>query len=483
MNDKMRFIQRLYLFVAAILIALLSSPALAQPSQKENDEAAIHALVDKINQAWLSEKPSILFQEILSDKGCVVAMPKPENPSEAAIINKQKFCEILDNIMQGQQRPQKHEHKVESITVIGPFAYEIGTALHIGADGAERHDKIMNFFAKDETGWKLIHSTPTDNVRKALTSSPNDISKTQNLSAEQTKNLDEYIRGSFSGIGVGIDTHPNGIYIKNVIPEGPADNAGLNGGEVITAINGESTVGMPLERAVSLIKGPENTSVNLKVLLGDGTRRDVSVVRGTVIASGVESRILEPNIGLLAISGFNKETPAKVRDALMYFQQQNIRGLVLDLRNNIGGFYPAVCEVGSMFVGQDKPMWQIQNIDQNQPTIIKGEQSKIVQWPVVVLIGPKTKCGGELLACALRTSGRAKMLGQKTFGEGSIYKLEKQPDGSSRKIPTGRFTTADGQVIDGQGINPDRELDPKLSSEEVLKPAVDELTTEIQNRK
>ncbi len=476
MSDKVKFIQWPDIFVAAVLIALFSAFAPAQPMQKEKDEAAIRALVDKINRAWQSEKPSTLFQEILSDKGFVFAMPKPDNPSEAAVINKQRFCELLDNIMQGQQRPQKHEHKVESITIIGPLAYEIGTSLDVRADGTERRDEVMNVFAKDETGWKLIHSSPTDNIRKALALSQNNISKTQKLSVEQTRNLEQNIEGSFSGIGVHIDAQLDGISVKRVIADGPADNAGLNAGDIITAIDGQPTRGMSLEQAVSLIKGPEGTGVKLKVRSADGVSRDVNVVRGTVVVTGCESRIIEPNIGLLTITAFTKQTSAEVRKTINHFQEQNVRALILDLRNNRGGFYPSVCEVAGMFVGQDKPLWQIQKIGQNQPIVVRAKQSKIVQWPVVVLIGSKTTCGGELLACALRTSGGAKLLGQDTFGHGSSSKLEKQADGSSKKVVGAYFFTAEGQAVDGQGIKPDRWIDSGTSPQEVLRQAVSELT-------
>jgi ketosteroid isomerase-like protein len=170
--------------VAAVLVALFSAMSFAQLSQEEQDKAAIRALVDKINLAWQSEKPSTLFQEILSDKGFVVTMPKPGDSSEALVMNKQKFCESLDNMMQGQQRPKKHEHKVESITVVGPLAYEIGTILHVTADGAQRYDKVMNIVAKDETGWKLIHSTPPDNVKKTLRSIPGDQEQVRKVARE-----------------------------------------------------------------------------------------------------------------------------------------------------------------------------------------------------------------------------------------------------------------------------------------------------------
>ena len=90
-------------------------------------------------------------------------------------------------MMQGQQRPQKHEHEVESIKIIGPLAYEIGALLDVLADGTQRYYKVVNFYAKDETGWRLIFSAPADNVGKALSSSPVDISRTQNLSSSERK--------------------------------------------------------------------------------------------------------------------------------------------------------------------------------------------------------------------------------------------------------------------------------------------------------
>ena len=588
-------------------------PAISRSISENQDEAAIRALVDKINQAWLLEKPSTIFQEILSDKGFVVAIPKPNNPSQAAVIDKQRFCEALDRIMQDQNRPQKHEHTVESIMIIGPFAYEIGALRDISANGTESHSEVMNIFAKDETGWKLIQSISTEDARKALESSPSDeeavrrfaqeytavfrIDKAldvgkleklfddnffvitsqgrfiqgkqnvisayldswkevcselqtfkisfdidsveltgntavifgkvemegrmkntsepfnrciwetlifrkisgqwriiqehstaaapvhdvgnvgkQKLSVEQTRKFKQDIQSSFSGIGVHIDTHPDGILVKRVVADGPADNAGLNAGDVITAIDGQSTRGMSLEQAIKLIKGPEETSVKLEIRSESGAGREANVVRGTVVISGVESRIIEPDIGLLAITDFTKQTPAEVRKAIKNFQKQDVRGLIVDLRENNGGFYSAVLEVAGMFVGQDRVMWQIQNVGQNQPNLVKGTHPKMVRLPVVALISSKTKSGGELMACALRTSGGAKLLGQTTAGKGFSRSWEKKANGTSEKTIAAYLFTADGQPINKRGIRPDRWISPGTSPEEVLKRALSELT-------
>jgi len=322
--------------------------------------------------------------------------------------------------------------------------------------------------------WQIVQEHST-------TAAPTHDSKAeeQKLSAEQTRKVQEGIRGSFSGIGVEIDKRQDGIFLKKVIAGGPADNAGLNAEEIISAIDGQPTRDISLEQAVSLIKGPVGTNVKLKVLSKDGTSREVDVIRGTVVITGVESKILYPNIGLLTISAFTKQTPAEVQQVLDHFRKQKIRGLILDLRENKGGIYPAIFEVASMFVGRGRTMWQRQNVGQKQPTIVRAEQSKIVQWPVVVLIGPETRSGGELLACALRTAGQTKLLGQNTTGKGFFYELEEQADGTSKKVVGGYFFSADGQPINDRGIQPDQQVAPGTLPEDVLEQAVRELLKQI----
>ncbi len=304
----------------------------------------------------------------------------------------------------------------------------------------------------------------------------------QKFSVEQTKKFEENLQSSFSGIGTGIEINPKGIYIKNVIPGGPAEKAGLKGGEIITEIDGKSTTGMSLEKAVSMLKGPTGTSVNLKLLLSNGTAQEISIVRGPVSVSGVDSRVIEPNIGLLVISGFKNESAAKVKDALLNFQQKKIKGLILDIRNNKGGFLPEVKKITGFFLEPNEIMWQTQNIGQNERISVKSNSRKISQWPIVVLINSETMCGGELLASAVKSKGGAKLLGQKTFGEGSFYKFEKQDDGTSKKVRMGYFFTADGQDLEGKGVIPDIEIDPKLSTEEIIKKAVNELTKNNVNK-
>ena len=178
---------------------------------------------------------------------------------------------------------------------------------------------------------------------------------------------------------------------------------------------------------------------------------------------------------MLTITGFTEQTPAEVRQVLEYFQQQKVNGIIVDLRQNKGGFYPAVCEVASMFVGRGF-LWQIRYVNRPRPDIVRGKLRKIVRCPIITLIGPETRSGGELLASALRTNKTTKLFGQTTFGKGIAKKLEMQSDGTGQKELAGYLYTSDGQALDGRGIKPDKLIDPGISPEEALRQAINELT-------
>ncbi len=307
-------------------------------------------------------------------------------------------------------------------------------------------------------------------------------SNIQHFTAQETAKFEESMQSSFSGIGTGIEVNPKGLHITNIVPGSPAEKAGLKVGQIITEIDGKSTIGMTIPQAVSKIKGPTGSSVNLKLLFSDGTSKQMNIVRGTVKVLNVENRIVEPNIGLLKISSFINDTAAKAKEALLNFQQKNIKGLIVDLRYNPGGDTKELRKIGGMIVGPNEVICRFQKIGQNELEPTKSEGEKIAQWPIIVITNSATASSGELLASALKLKGGAKIIGQKTRGEITVYKFKKNNDGSSRKIRTGAYFTADGQPIQGKGVSPDIELDPNLPNDEVIKKAVNELTKEIKNK-
>jgi len=154
--------------------------------EDENAKAAIRALMDKVNRAWKIEDSSLLLQEVLSDKAFAFALKSPDDPSQAAILNKHSFCKSFDR-MQQEQQIENQEHTIESIAVFGPVAYEIGVTRNIYPDGTQSHHQSLNFFAKDETGWKMYFSTSADLVREAL-GLPSDDERTVRKLAEEYVN-------------------------------------------------------------------------------------------------------------------------------------------------------------------------------------------------------------------------------------------------------------------------------------------------------
>lgn len=153
--------------VPVVVECLCSVSAFSQDRADEEARAAIRAMIDKVNLAWKPEGDASLLREVLSDKAFAVVFPRPGNPSEAIIHNKQTFCEWVEKILQ-ERRLRKRQHRIKSVTVSGPLAYELGTSVSATAEGQERQFEILNFFAKDETGWKLVFSASADQVRKAL---------------------------------------------------------------------------------------------------------------------------------------------------------------------------------------------------------------------------------------------------------------------------------------------------------------------------
>ncbi len=171
----------------AILLAgtltLCSPPPRCEEQQRQKDRAAILALVEKINRAWTSEANAALVREILSDKAFVLAIPRPNDRSKAAILDKASYCQWSKRMI-GERRPREHKHTLNDLAFVGPLAFEVGTSIHVAPEGEARRDDILNVFAEDETGWKLIFSTVVNDLGKSLFSSPVDEEILRDLAQE-----------------------------------------------------------------------------------------------------------------------------------------------------------------------------------------------------------------------------------------------------------------------------------------------------------
>ncbi len=282
------------------------------------------------------------------------------------------------------------------------------------------------------------------------------------------------LQGNYEGIGAYVSMVSGNITITSLIPGSPAEAAGLQAGDTIEAVDGQSLAGVNLMEAISLIRGPEGTSVNLTVR-HEGTAAPVAV---TITRAKLEVPSVmmtwQGDIAIMTITQFTKTTPDEI---IPYIQEinanTNARGIVLDLRNNPGGLLAAVVDVASHFITDGL----IVEVQSNIGTIARYEAETFedtTALPMVVLVNHASASGAEVLTGALQDHDRALVAGETTFGKGSVDNLYRLSDGSGLYLTIMRWLTPNGRLIEGQGITPDVHLD--LTGQAAIDWAVGQLT-------
>ena len=299
-----------------------------------------------------------------------------------------------------------------------------------------------------------------------------------NLSAAAAANRLLETRGSFGGIGAKLQKTNGVLQIEGVFSGGPADRADLKAGQTITTINGVPVANIALEDAVKLLRGAVGSEVELTVAFpASPVPRRIQMVREAIDVTGVKFRIINTNVGLLTLGGFNEQTPGKVLDALEQFTSKSVRGIVLDLRDvgGGGGLYSAACEVASYFVGTGRPLWLALEVGKIKAQPVQANTDLMWPGPIVVLTSTNTGGSSELLVAALKSNGRGKIMGQTTAGTACLQALEKQPDGTSKKVLRANVFTLKNERIYGQGIKPDLPIKAGASPDQVLSRGVETL--------
>ncbi len=274
------------------------------------------------------------------------------------------------------------------------------------------------------------------------------------MTPQDYKQFQESMAGKFSGVGIYITIKDGVLTVIAPLSGTPAEKAGIRAGDQILKIDGVSTKGITLSQASVKIRGTPGTTVNLYVRHTDGTEENIPIVRATITVDPVTSKLVaDGKIGYIQIRWFAGDAAAQLDKALSGFDLSHLDGLILDLRNDPGGYLQTAISVSSRFVDSGIVVTTKDRVSGDQTYWSTG--NTIPDLPLAVLINGGTASAAEITAGAIRDHDMGILIGQKTFGKGVIQRLFTFPDGSALKLTTGEYHTPNGNAVQGIGITPD----------------------------
>lgn len=280
------------------------------------------------------------------------------------------------------------------------------------------------------------------------------------LTADDFKDMQESTSGKFSGIGIEISMENGRLICVSPIEDTPAYKAGMKAGDVILEIDGESTQDITLMDAVKKIRGPKGSEVILTILHeGSQIPDEVSIVRGTIPIVSVKTKVFDNDYLYIRLTRFNENTTDELRDEIRsYKKKHELKGIVLDLRNNPGGLLGQAVSVTDTFLEEGLIVYIQGKDEKKRNDFFAGKNSDEVYAPMVVLINSGSASASEIVAGALQDHNRALLVGERSFGKGSVQTIIPLSDGSGIKLTTALYYTPSGRSIQATGIQPDLEI-------------------------
>lgn len=278
---------------------------------------------------------------------------------------------------------------------------------------------------------------------------------TEFISKEDMKDYLEDTKGNFVGIGIYMvkNTEKNLIQVLATIKGSPAEEQGIQPGDLIKSVDGVEYTADDLNEISKRIKGDEGTKVKLEIARGTEIK-SYEFTRKKITVNQVEGNVVNDNIGYIKISSFDEETAKQFKEKYDELQVQNIKGLIIDLRNNGGGIVSEALDIADYMTDKDSVL--LYEVDKTGKEITKkAKQNPTINIPIVVLVNKNTASSSEILSGALKDLGKAKIVGTKTYGKGVIQEILTLPDGSGLKITTEEYQTPSRKKIHKVGIEPD----------------------------
>jgi carboxyl-terminal processing protease len=275
---------------------------------------------------------------------------------------------------------------------------------------------------------------------------------------EENKRFSESVQGSFGGVGIEIGMKEGALIVIAPLKNTPADRAGVQAGDLIAEINASSTTGLSVDQAINLIRGNEGTKVALTFITKEGKTRKLTLTRQRIEIPSLEVK-MEGNIAHISLYEFTADAGAKFGEAVRGLPK-NTQGIVLDLRNNPGGFLEVAVDIAGWFVPRNATIVKEAERSGNVITFTAKGPSTLEKIPVVVLVNGGSASAAEILAGALRDLRRVQIVGETSFGKGTVQEVRDVPggNGASVKLTVAEWLTPGGAHINKVGIKPDVEV-------------------------
>ena len=286
------------------------------------------------------------------------------------------------------------------------------------------------------------------------------------MNPELTNEFYEDLSGTFEGIGAEIGLRDDMITVVAPLDGMPAQKAGLRAGDKIYAINGETALGLTVSQAVKKIRGPKGTEVSLTIIRGEDKPIDIKIIRDRIFVASVKTEFRDDDVYIIKISNFNDDTENLFNQAVGDILLKQPRGIILDLRNNPGGYLDTAINIASEWI-EAGPVVAEQFGENRRNEHFANGRARLKSFPTIVLINQGSASASEIVAGALRDYKKATVIGQQSFGKGSVQTLKDLSDGSSLKITVANWLTPAGDYINEKGITP--EIEVELNEEDINK--------------